>query len=242
MLPSTDKPATLTEQPIDGFPVDVGQPMVAALEFEGHFSVIDSQAMQQGGIQIVHMDCVSDNVVAVLVRFTETGACPDPATGHPDGEAARVVVSSIILGRQFALAVNGAAKFAAPYDQRVVEQAPLLEISDQGRRGPVGIATLNRNLVGKLCMLIPASMKQLDESHVTFSQTARQQTVESKRTGLPRLRAVQIKCVLRLVRDIGQLWHRALHPVGHFVLRNSRRDLLVTDLLFPQLVQPGEVV
>ena len=47
----------------------------------------------------------------------------------------RMVVAAVVVGGQRALAVDGPAEFAAPDDQRVVEQPALLQVGDQrGRR------------------------------------------------------------------------------------------------------------
>ena len=61
-------------------------------------------------------------------------------------EAARMMVAAVIVGRQLALAIYGAAEFAAPDDQRVVEQAALLQVLDQRGRGLVGVAALAGDL------------------------------------------------------------------------------------------------
>ena len=37
-----------------------------------------------------------------------------------------MMVAAVVVGGQLALAVDGAAEFAAPHDQRVVEQPALL--------------------------------------------------------------------------------------------------------------------
>ena len=57
----------------------------------------------------------------------------DAAAGQPDGEAARMMVAAVVVGGQLALAVDGPAELAAPDDQRVVEQAALLQVRDQRR-------------------------------------------------------------------------------------------------------------
>jgi hypothetical protein len=70
---------------------------------------------------------------AEVVGFAEHAAGFDAGAGHPDREAAAVVVAAGDGGAKRALGVNGAAEFAAPDDQGVFEQAALLEI--ETRRG-----------------------------------------------------------------------------------------------------------
>ena len=101
--------------------VDVRKPMMPPLIFERHSSVIDPKAMQKGGVQIVHVHSVSNHVVAVVVGLTESGSAIDSAARQPDSETSRVMVSTVILGSQFSLAVNRAAEFSAPNNQRVFQ-------------------------------------------------------------------------------------------------------------------------
>ena len=44
--------------------MNVGQAEVAALEFEGEPRVIDAHAVQNGGVEIMHMHGIFDDVVA----------------------------------------------------------------------------------------------------------------------------------------------------------------------------------
>ena len=66
------------------------------------------------------------DVVAVVVGLAVGDAGFDPATGHPDGEAARVVVAPVVFIGELALAVGGASELAAPDDEGLVEHAPAL--------------------------------------------------------------------------------------------------------------------
>ena len=45
---------------------------MAALEFEGQPLVVDAQAVQNGGLQIVDVDRVGDDVVAEVVGLAVT--------------------------------------------------------------------------------------------------------------------------------------------------------------------------
>ena len=46
---------------------DAGQPLVEALELEGEPFVVDAQAVQDRGVQVVDVDRVLDDVVAEVV-------------------------------------------------------------------------------------------------------------------------------------------------------------------------------
>ena len=56
--------------------------------------------------------------------------------GEPDGEAVGVVVAAGPLG----LGVGGAAELAAPPDERVLQQAPPLQVGQQAGDRPVDAA------------------------------------------------------------------------------------------------------
>ena len=74
------------------------------------------------------------DVVAEFVRLAEDDARLDAAAGHPDGEAVRVVVAAQELRAAAGLVHRRAAELAAPDDQRLVEQAALLQVLDQAPR------------------------------------------------------------------------------------------------------------
>src|SRR5438270_9968975 len=111
--------------------MDVGQTVVAALEFVGETGVIDSQTVENRGVQVVNVHWVLDNVVTEFVSAAVSDPRPDPASGEPDCETTGMVVTAVILGGQGSLAVNGAAKLAAPDHQGVVKQPTRFEVGDQ---------------------------------------------------------------------------------------------------------------
>ena len=75
-----------------------------------------------------------------------------------------------------------AAEFAAPDDQRGIEQAALLEVLDQAGVGAVDLLHLDREdggnvLAGADAVMVPAPVVELHEAHAAFDQPAGQQTV-----------------------------------------------------------------
>ena len=61
---------------------------MASLIFEGKLLVIDAHKVEYGGLEVVYMDGVADDVVAVVVGFADADTWFDATAGHPDGEAA----------------------------------------------------------------------------------------------------------------------------------------------------------
>ena len=83
---------------------------------EGELLVIEPQAMQDGGVQVVHMHAVADDIVAVVVRLPVTHAALHPAAGQPHGEAAAVVIAAH-ADQALGLLDSGAARVAEPDGQ-----------------------------------------------------------------------------------------------------------------------------
>ena len=132
----------LRQQRLHNFAVDVGEAEVAALVAVGELRVLDAHEVQDRRVEVVHMHGVADDVVAVVVRLAVRGAFSHAGTGEEDAEAARVMVASVVGLGERALRVDGAAKFAAPNDERVIEQAALFEVGEERGGGLVGVAAL----------------------------------------------------------------------------------------------------
>src|SRR4051812_4186535 len=100
--------------------------------------MVNAQEVQDGRLEVVNVDLVDERIVAELVRFAIADAGLDAAAGHPNRESIRMMVAAHRLGVfDFSLQEWRAAKPAAPDDKRVVQQAALLEVFDQGGRRSV---------------------------------------------------------------------------------------------------------
>jgi hypothetical protein len=82
---------------VDYLAVHVSQPVVTALEFKRQLGVVDSQTVENGRVQIVHVDRIAGDVVAVVVRFPVGNPRLDACAGEPNGEATRVVIAAVIV-------------------------------------------------------------------------------------------------------------------------------------------------
>ena len=116
----------------------VGQAEIAALEAVGQLGVVEAEQVQDRGVQVVDVDLVGGCVEAELVGLAERGAGLHSAAGQPHAETIRVMVAAVVAS----LDHRSAAELAAPDDQRVVEQAPLLEVAQQRGGWLVGRAAL----------------------------------------------------------------------------------------------------
>ena len=67
-----------------------------------------------------------------------------------------MMVAAVVVRGQLALAVDRAAELAAPDDERVVEQAALLQVLDQRGGGLVGVAALAGDAASADCRAGPS--------------------------------------------------------------------------------------
>ena len=104
--------------------------------------MVDAELVQQRGVEVVDVDGILDDVVAEVVRLADDVAALDAGAGHPEAEAARVMVAAVVVLGERALRIDGAAELAAPDDERVVEQAALFQIGEQRGGGLVGVVAL----------------------------------------------------------------------------------------------------
>jgi hypothetical protein len=58
--------------------------------------VVDPHEVEDGGVDLVKVHGVLDDVVAEVVGFPKGEAAFDAAAGHPHREAARVMVASVV--------------------------------------------------------------------------------------------------------------------------------------------------
>lgn len=223
-------------------PVDIRQPVVAALEEIGQALVVDAEEVEEGGMEVVDMDRILRYVVAKLVRRAIGKAWADAATGKPKGETAGMVVPAIVVTGQFPLAVGGPAKFPAPDNEGVVQEPALLEVLDQCGRRLVGVPALARKLLGQGEMLVPAHVVKLDETDIALGKATGKEAIVGVGPAFGDIRAVHVEDVLGFVGNVGQIGYGGLHPPSHFVLLDPGVDLRVSKFFEGVLVEPGEVV
>src|SRR5687767_1893538 len=115
------------------------------------------------------------------------------AAGEPNGEAAGIVVAAgaVLFG------VGGAAEFAAPPDQRILQQASLFEVGEETGDGFVHGAGVV-GVFGEIGMLVPGgvggvvAVSDLDIADAGFAEAARHEELAAEIVG--RLFADAVKC------------------------------------------------
>src|SRR5690348_15478226 len=149
---------------------NISEAEIASLEFVRQAKMINTQAMQDGGLQVVDVYRIFEDIIGIFISLAHAQAFLDPAASHPNGEAARVMIAAIVRGAELALAIHGAAKFAGPYDECVIQHAALLEIEHQSGRGLIDAFALQRDVSRQVVVLVPASMIELNEAHAALGK------------------------------------------------------------------------
>ena len=146
----------------DGFAVNVRQAEVAALKPIRELLMVDAEAVENRRVQVVDVHRVLDDVVAVVIGLAVADARFDSAAGHPNRVAATVMVATVVVLFNLALAIDRAAEFTAPNDQCVIQQTALFEVLDQRGARLVGVLALLFDALGQIPMLVPAAMVELE--------------------------------------------------------------------------------
>ncbi len=107
--------------------MDVGESIIAALETVRELGVVQTEEVHGGGVEVVDMNGVPNDVVTEVIGFSVNMTAAYAASGHEDAEAARVVIASVVVTGERALGVDGATELAAPDDECVLEKAALFE-------------------------------------------------------------------------------------------------------------------
>src|ERR1700748_2181337 len=94
--------------------------------------MIEPQCIQYGRVQVTHLYRILHDLVAHGISLAVTHAGLDATPSHPNGEGSRIVVPADKLHHLSVtvFAHGGAAEFPAPHDERVLEHAALLQISE----------------------------------------------------------------------------------------------------------------
>src|SRR5690348_14004313 len=96
------------------------QTLIQTLVLVRELEWVETQQVQDRSLQVVHRHLVLRDEVAEVVGLSKHQAWLHAATGHPDGEAMRVMVATQELRAGPLLVHRRATKLAAPDDERLV--------------------------------------------------------------------------------------------------------------------------
>ena len=117
-------------------------------------------------------------------------------------------------------------KLAAPDDQGLFQHAALLQILDQRSGALIDKLRGGSDTILDTAMVIPTTMIELNEAHATFRQSPGLQAITAERA-ITGSATIGIDDMLWLIGHVGQFGNGTLHPKGHFIRRQSRRNLWI---------------
>ena len=155
--------------------------------------MVESEQMQDGGVQVVDMDLVLGGIVTELVGRTVSESRFCTATGQPHRESVRVVIPAV-----GPLHARSASEFSTPPDQGVFEQSTGLEIAQQSANRAIdllGVLGVSTQQVGVLVPLDHGvTVSHLDKSDASFQEPAGQQALSPEVLGDLFVESVQLVC------------------------------------------------
>src|SRR3954452_16990024 len=136
--------------------VHIRKAKVAARVTVRQLLVVETQQVQEGGVQVVDVDGILHGTEAELVGGAVDLSALDAAAGHPDREAVRVVIASVDLpALRIQLDRGRAPELATPENQRLVEEAALRQILEERADGPVALASEPAMLTLDIAVAVP---------------------------------------------------------------------------------------
>ena len=206
--------------------------LVEALEGEVEVMGVEAKGVEHGGLKVADVDRVLGGGVAEGIGLT-VGAGFDAGTGHPHGEAVGVVVAAEFGGAVAGFVHGGAAKFATPNDEGVIEHAALLEVVEQCGDGAVGFEAFfgegGFEVVAVLGAVdVPAPVEELDEADALLGEAAGEEAVVGE-GGFAGFCAVGFEGFGVFFGDVHDAGDGGLHAVGQFVLFDAGEGFGVVE-------------
>ena len=193
----------LGDDPFDDFAgFHAGEALVEALVLKGEALVVDAELVEEGGVEIVDVDGVFDDIITHLVGFAVGEAFFDAAAGGPEAEAARVVIAAVVGFGEIALGVDGAAEFAAEDDEGIVEEAALFKVLDEAVAGLVDVLALGGDIAGERAVLVPAAVKDLDEADAALDEATGHQGAIGKSAAVLGIGAVEFVGLVAFAAEV----------------------------------------
>jgi len=130
--------ASSCKDAVDNFAVNISQPKITALKTVRQTFVIQTEEMQNCGMQIVYMDSILHRAESHFISCPKNAASLHTSARQPHCKRIDVMIAA----SRFAWFTHRrATELSAPDYQRVFEQSTGFEIKYQGRRGSINFAT-----------------------------------------------------------------------------------------------------
>ena len=209
----------LCENGLDHLSSDVGEAEAAAVVGVGEFFVIESELVENGGVDVVNVGFVDGGVVADFIRLAVADPAFDSASGHPGGEAVRVVIAAGFGGF---LGKRQASEFAPPNDEGVLKEAALFEVGEKTGDGGVGLAGELAVVAFDVIVAVPAPLVfhaagvDLHEADPALDHAAGSEALAGEVVAMLLADTVELLDVFGFAIDVEGFGRGALHAVGEF--------------------------
>ena len=119
--------------------MNIGEPVVTALEGECQALMIETEAVQQRRLNVMNVNRVSSDVKSQIIGGTVHHARFDTTARQPHGEGLGMVVSPQFATQRWVGLYHGcASKLAPPDHQCLFQETPLFQVLDKSGRRLVG--------------------------------------------------------------------------------------------------------
>src|SRR5262245_43640428 len=130
-------------------------------------------------MEIVRVHGILNDAPAQLIRFAERKALLDTSASKPDRESVRMMIASRAV-HIVALRDGSPTKLGAANDERRIEEAAPLEITQQGCDWLIDLSTGVGQARGDRIVMIPFVVRDRDEAYTAFYQSPGQQKAAGK--------------------------------------------------------------
>ena len=174
----------------------IRQAKIAAGVVVGEAFVIEAETVQDRRLKVVDVNGILDDVESEVVGGAEGHARLDAAACDPHRERLRMMIAACgAAERWIGFDHRRASEFAAPDDERVVEQSLAFQIGHECGRCLVGVLRVVLDIAFDVAVRVPAAVNNADETHAALDHAASQQA-GSGEAWLFRFAAVQLERLL----------------------------------------------
>jgi len=182
----------------------------------GELVIIEAEEVKNGAVDVADVVDTVDGFGADVVGRTDGVPGFGAASSEPHRHRFGIVVAAVADSAAHSV-VGSAAKFAAPYDEGIVEHAAFFEILEKGGDGFVDRA--DEGTVGALDVVVavPVSGISLHKADPFFDETSGEEAFAAKGISVLLAHAIGFEGGFFFAFEIEDFGDLHLHAIGEFV-------------------------
>ena len=173
---------------------------------------------------------VLDALDPQLVGLADYRPALDAGSGQPHHHGVLVVVAPGTGAEEVHGVVGGSSEFTSPDHQGLVEQAPLLEVLEQGGDGPVGLHPPLLVLSRDVLVGIPAAAVNLHEAHAALHQAPGHQALACHGLADLVVEAIHFPNLPGFAVEVQTFGNRGLHAEGQLVVSHAGQEIGISGM------------